>query len=54
MEKKQIKVRIFNIKGIDPELYRQARSQSVLEGKNIGVWLSEAIALKLKQAKGKG
>ena len=39
------------IRGLDPELYRQAKAQAALEGKTIGQWLNEAIREKLEKVK---
>ena len=38
-----------NIRGIDQDLYRQARISALETGKAIGVWLNEAIKDKLKK-----
>lgn len=37
------------IRGLDSELYKKARVESVREGITIGEWISKAIALKLKR-----
>lgn len=43
-----------SIRGIDEELYRQARAQAVTEGKVIGQWINEAIERKLKRTEKQG
>jgi len=37
------------IKGLDEELYREAKAQAAREGKNIGQWMNKAMAAKLKK-----
>ena len=40
-----------SIRGLDQELYNQARADAVRQGKTIGTWLNEAIAEKLNITK---
>lgn len=40
------------IKGIDPDVYRQFKALSVLEGKNIGDKLNEVMLDELNKSKG--
>ncbi len=37
----------YTVRGVNPELWLQARAESIKQGKTIGQWLSEAIELKL-------
>jgi len=41
----------INIRGIDRNLYVEARVQAVREGKNMGEWLNKAIEYRLAQIK---
>jgi len=46
---------IKGIRGLDPELYKQAKARAALEGKTLGQWINEAIREKLaKQNKKEG
>jgi len=51
--KKEKKIRLspISIRGLDYDLYKEARSQSIREGKNIGQWINEAIEKKLNKSK---
>ncbi len=51
MEKTKAKAPDQRIRNIDPDLYHLARVEAVKERKPIGVWISEAIKLKLEAAK---
>lgn len=48
-----------SVRGLDQELYNQARAEALRQGKTIGQWINEAIAEKLaitnagKKGKGK-
>ena len=44
---------IKGIRGLDPELYRQAKAQAALDGVTLGTWLNSAIQDKLQKSKGK-
>ncbi len=39
----------ISIRGLDHDLYTEARAQAIRENKNIGQWLSEAIKEKLEK-----
>lgn len=43
------KVKPVFIRGLDPELYKQARAEAVRAGKTIGEWLNLAIQAKLNR-----
>ena len=47
-EKGQKKKEVYSVRGIDRDLYREARAQAIKEYKTIGVWLNEAIRAKLQ------
>ena len=40
-----------NVRGLDRNLYREARAQAIREYKTIGEWLNEAIKAKLESNK---
>ncbi|MBA7580347.1 hypothetical protein ES708_22238 [subsurface metagenome] len=42
-----------SIRGLDPDLYNRARAEALKRGITIGQYVNEALALKLKQDRGK-
>jgi len=38
-----------SIRGLDPELVKQARIEALKQGVSLGKWLNEAIAIKLER-----
>ena len=43
-----------NIRGLDPKLYAEARAAALKKKQNIGQWINDAMAAKLKKEKRKG
>jgi len=39
------------VRGLDPDLYREARAQAIRENKTIGEWINEAIRARLESKK---
>ncbi len=37
------------VRELDPELWKQARAQAILEGKTLGQWMNEAIRERLER-----
>ena len=44
----------ITIRGIDPELFVEARAAAIKKRQNIGQWINDAMAAKLKKETRKG
>jgi len=42
-----------SIRGIDPDLFAEARAAALKKKQNIGQWINDAMAARLKKEKGK-